>query len=189
MTILVATSILGTFIVVLAVRLIVQSGSKRPTPAVTANEYANARQALDAVFVENAVINRIFSVEDAKFIARSAPLGIKSSFVSDRKKLAMKWLRKTRKEMARLMDLHLRLASYTYDPRPGYEIRLTARYLIFVTVSEIVLVVVWLLGPFRATRSVSYAIRTAASFCSTFSMRLEQVNPTRLGGDRESLVH
>ncbi len=189
MTVLVATSILGTFIVLLAIRLIVQSGSRRPRPAVTADEYADARQALDSVFVETAVINRIFSVEDAEFIARSAPPAIKNSFVNERKKLAMKWLRKTRKQMARLMDLHLRLASYTHDPSPEHEIRLTAKYLTFVTVLEIVLLLVWLLGPFKATRSIFYAIRTAASFCGTFSMRLERVNPTRLGADRESLVH
>jgi hypothetical protein len=189
MTVLVATSVLGTFILLLAIRLIAQSGSKRPRPVVTADEYTDARQALDSVFVEATVIKRIFSVEDMEFIARSATPAIKSTFVNERKKLAIKWLRKTRNQMARLMDLHLRLASYTYDPSPGYEIRLTAKYLTFVTVSEIVLLLVWVLGPFKATRSIFYAIRTAGSFCSTFSMRLEQVNPTRLGADRQSLVH
>jgi hypothetical protein len=189
MTVLLPMSVLGTLIVVLAVRLLVQSGDRRHKPAVTADEYANARQALDAVFVETAVIERIFAVEDAEFIARSAPRDVKRSFFSERKKLAVHWFRKTRKQMAGLMDLHLRLASYTHDPSPGFELRITAKYLTFVAVSNIVLLLLWLLGPFRATRSVSYAIRAAGSFCTTFSIRLERVNPTRLSSSRESLVH
>jgi hypothetical protein len=189
MTVLVPVSVLGALIVVLAIRLLVQSGNRRHKPDVTADEYANARQALDAVFVETAVVERIFSVEDAEFIARSAPRDVKCSFFNERKKLAVGWFRKTRKQMAELMDLHLRLASYTYDPSPGFELRLTAKYLTFVAVSKIVLLLLRLLGPFKATRSISYAIRAAGSFCTTFSVRLERVNPTRLSSGRESLVH
>jgi hypothetical protein len=189
MTVLVPISVLGTLIVVLAIRLLAQSGNRKHRPAVTADEYANARQALDAVFVETAVINRIFAVEDAEFIARSATPNVKCSFFNERKTLAVHWFRKTQKQIARLMDLHLRLASYTYDPSPGFELRLTAKYLTFVAVSNIVLLLLRLLGPFRATRSISYAIRAAGSFCTTFSIRLERVNPTRLSSGRESLVH
>lgn len=189
MTVLVPVSLLGTLIVVLAVRLLGQSGNRRHRPAVTADEYANARQALDAVFVETAVIERIFSLEDAEFIERSATPVVKCSFLKERKTLALHWFRKTRKQVAQLMDLHLRLASYTYDPNPGFELRLTAKYFTFVVVSNIVLLLLWLLGPFKATRTLSYAIRTAGSFCSTFSFRLERVNPTRLSSGRASLVH
>jgi hypothetical protein len=189
MTVLVPISVLGTLIVVLAIRLLAQSGNRRQRPAVTVDEYANAREALDSVFVETAVIKRIFSVEDAEFVARSATPDVKRSFFNERKKLALHWFRRTRKQVAGLMDLHLRLAGYTYDPSPGFELRLTAKYLTFVAVSNIVLLLLWLLGPFKATRSISYAIRTAGSFCTTFSVRLERVNPTRLSSGRESLVH
>jgi hypothetical protein len=189
MTVLVPISVLGTLIVVLAIRLLAQSGNRRQGPAVTVDEYTNAREALDSVFVETAVIKRIFSVEDAEFVARSATPDVKRSFFNERKKLALHWFRRTRKQVAGLMDLHLRLAGYTYDPSPGFELRLTAKYLTFVAVSNIVLLLLWLLGPFKATRSISYAIRTAGSFCTTFSVRLERVNPTRLSSGRESLVH
>jgi hypothetical protein len=189
MTVLVPVSVLGALIVVLAIRLLVQSGNRRHKPDVTADEYANARQALDAVFVETAVIERIFSVEDAEFMARSAPRDVKCSFFEERKKLAVRWFRRTRKQMAELMDLHLRLASYTHDPSPRLELRITAKYLTFVAVSNIVLLLLWLLGPFRATRAISYAIRAADSFCTTLSVRLERVNPTRLSSGGESLVH
>jgi hypothetical protein len=181
--------LLSTLIVVLAIRLLAQSGNRRQRPAVTIDEYATAREALDTVFVETEAIKRIFSVEDAEFIARSARPDVQCLFLKERKKLAHQWVRKTRTQVARLMDLHLRLASYTYDPSPRFELKLTAKYLTFVVVSFIVLLLVWLLGPFKATRSISYAIRTAGSFCATFSVRLERVNPTHLSPGRESLVH
>jgi len=189
MTLLVPISLLGTLIVVLAIRLLAQSGNRRERPAVTVDEYAKAREALDAIFVETGMIKRIFSLEDAEFVAHSGTPDVTRSFLKERKKLALQWFRGTRKQVAQLMDLHLRLAGYTHDPSPGFELRLTAKYLIFVAVSNIVLLLVWVLGPFKATRSISYAIRAAGSFCTTFSVRLERVNPTRLSSGRESLVH
>jgi hypothetical protein len=189
LTVLVLISVLGIFIVFLAVRLVLQSGTGRERPSVTADEYANALRALESVFIETAIIKRIFSADDAEFIERSAsPVG-RQLFLRERKTLALHWFRKTRKQVARLMDLHLRLASYTYDPNPGFELRLTAKYFTFVVVSNIVLLLLWLLGPFKATRTISYVIRTAGSFCTTFSFRLERVNPTHLSSGRQSLVH
>lgn len=189
MTLLVPISLLGTLIVVLAIRLLAQSGNRRERTVVTVDEYAKAREALEAVFVETAMVKRIFSVEDAEFVAHFGTPDVTRSFLNERKKLALHWFRRTRKQVAQLMDLHLRLAGYTHDPSPEFELRLTAKYLIFVAVSDIILSLVWLLGPFKATRGISYAIRAAGSFCTTFSVRLERVNPTRLSSGHESLVH
>ena len=189
MTALIPISILGTLIVVFSIRLLAQSGNGRKRAPVTIDEYAKARQALDSVFIETAIIQRIFSVEDAEFIARCATPVVKGLFRAERKDLALHWFRKTRRQVAQLMDIHLRLASYTYDPNPRFELGLTAEYLAFMAVFNVLVLVVWLLGPFRATRSISYAIRTTESFCSAFSIRLGQVKPTRLSSDHKSLVH
>ena len=177
---LVPISILGTLILVVAIRLLMQSGNRRERSSVTVEEYANARQALDSVLIETAIIRRIFSVEDADFIEVSATAYVRRSFLKERKQLALRWFRKTRKQVAQLMDLHLRLASYTYDPNPRFELRITVKYLTFVAASNVVLLLLWLLGPFKASRGISYAIRTAGGFCSTFSIRLGRVNATRL---------
>jgi hypothetical protein len=182
-------SLLGALILVWGIRLLAQSRNWRQMPAVTIDDYANAREALDAVFAETASIKRIFAVEDAEFVARSATPDVQRLFLSERKKLAQQWFAKTRRQVAQLMDLHLRLASYTYDPTPGFELKLTVKYLTFVVVSNIAAVLLWLLGPFNATRIISYTIRTAGNVCTTFSLRLKQVNPTRLSSGPESLVH
>jgi hypothetical protein len=180
---LLSVLLLGTLILALSVRLLVQARQRNLSP-VTTEDYANAREALESVFVETATVNRILSLQDAEFIARSATPDVKCLFLNERKRLAMQWFKETRKQIARLMDLHLRLAAYTYGPNPGFELKLTANYLIFLSVSGSALILLWLLGPFRTTRVLSYTARTAGNFCSVFSLRLERVNPARLGSGR-----
>jgi hypothetical protein len=188
-TALIIISLLGTLILVSGIRLLLQWRNRRQNLAVTIEDYANAREALDSIFVQTEAIRRVFSIEDAEFIARSATPDVKRLFLDERQKLALEWFRKTRKYLAQLMDLHLRLASYTYDPSPRFEFKLTASYLTFVVVSRLAQVALGLFGPFATTGVISHTIRKAGNFCTTFSLRVEQVNPTRLRSDRESLVH
>jgi len=42
------------------------------------------------------------------------------------------------------MDLHLRLAGYTHEPNPRFELKLTAKYLSFLLVSYALLFLLWL---------------------------------------------
>jgi hypothetical protein len=184
---LVAISVLGALILILCIRLVVHSRNRRQP--VTTNDYTNARETLDSAFTETETIKRIFSIEDAEFIDRSAVPQLERLFLYERRKLAMQWLRKTQNQVARLMDLHLQLASYTHDPSARFELILAIKYLAFKVASNITLVLIWLFGPFRVTLAASYTIRSAANFCRTFSLRLERVDRTRLSSGRESLVH
>src|SRR5258708_19342200 len=60
--------VLGTLILILGLRLVLQSSNAgAQSPSVTIEEFANAREALDTVFVEAAAIHRIFSTEDLHF--------------------------------------------------------------------------------------------------------------------------
>jgi len=181
--------VLGMVILALAFYILAGSSPKTSKPAVTVDDYAKAREGLELVFFETAAIETICSVEDLNFIARAGNDDVRRLFLKERKRLALLWLRKTQKVVAQLMDLHLRLASYTYDPNPGFELELNAKYGAFVVLSNIVLLVLWVAGPFKGRRSIAYAIRTSGHFCMVFSLRLERLNPTRPGSSRESLVH
>jgi hypothetical protein len=141
------------------------------------------------VFCETVAIKRILSSEDNEFISRSGAKEVQRLFLKERKKLALQWLQMTQRQLTHLMDLHLRLAGYTYDPHPTFELKLSAKYLNLIVVSHIVLVLLWVGGPFTATHTIAYTIRVAENFCTIFSLRLERINPTRLSPRRESLVH
>src|SRR5712664_4307860 len=181
--------VLGMVILALAFYILAGSSPKTSKPAVTVDDYAKAREGLELVFFETAAIETICSVEDLNFIARAGNDDVRRLFLKERKRLALLWLRKTQKQVAQLMDLHLRLANYTYDPNPGFELELNAKYAAFVVVSNIVLLLLWVAGPFMATRTIAYTIRATGDFCSVFSLRLERVNPTRLSSDPECLIH
>ncbi len=102
------------------------------------------------MFVETAAIERIFSAEDIEFICRSSTPEVQRLFLKERRALAVQWLRKTQKQVAQFMDLHLRLAGFTEKPSPGFELELTAKYVGFFVVSHLLLLLLWLRGPFAA---------------------------------------
>lgn len=190
MTGLILILLLSTLILTFGVRLLVQSlKSRMARRAVTVDDFCKAREVLDSVFYETVAIKRIFSSEDKEFISRSGAEDVQRLFLKERKKLALQWIWMIQRELGHLMDLHLRLASYTYDPRPKVELKLSAKYLNLIVVSHIVLLLLWLRGPFKATRSIAYTIRVAGRFCTIFSLRLERINPAQLSPGRESLVH
>ena len=189
MSVLALVSLIGTLILALSVRLLAQSRNKSKSQTVTLEDYAQAQETLDSVLIETTAINRIFSIEDADFVARSATPEVQRLFFMERKKLALQWLRNTQRQVARLMDLHLRLASYTHDPSPGFELTLTTRYVSFMLVSKVAWFLLWSLGIARANHIFSYTIRNAGSFCNNFRVRIASVNRDALKSSRESLVH
>jgi hypothetical protein len=168
--------LLGTLILILGARLaLLASSARTQRRSVTIEEFANAREALDTAIVETAAIGRIFSSEDIEFISRSSTRKVQQLFLRERKALAMQWLRKTQKEVAQFMDLHLRLAAYPHEPGPKFELKLAGKYVAFIVVSYLLLLLVWLRGPFKARRVVGYTCAVAGYLCSICSMRLERV--------------
>lgn len=189
MNTLVLASLIGTLILALCLRLLTQSRSKSKSQTVTPEDYAQAQEMLDSIFIETTAINRVFSIEDANFIARSATPDVQRLFFKERKKLALQWFRNTQRQVARLMDLHLRLASYTHDPSPGFELTLTVRYMSFMLVSNVAWFLLWSLGTARANQLFSYTIRNAGTFCNNLRVRIARVNRDALRSSHESLVH
>jgi hypothetical protein len=184
MTGLIPILLLGTLILVFCGRLLLQWSKGRHSQAVTIEDFSRARAALDSMSLEAMATRRIFAIDDMEFIVGKGALELEHFFVKERQSLAIKWLRLTQKQVAQLMDVHLRLASYTFEPSPRFEFRLTINYVCFVVVSNALLTLLWLRGPFNAVRIVSYTLSVADYFCSVFSLRLEKTNPVKLGAAR-----
>ena len=181
MTALIPVLLLGTLILILGCGLLVQWVRTDHSHAVTVEDYSAARTALDSVFIETAATKRIFATDDVKFISESGAPQVQRFFLRERKKLAIQWLSTTKKRVARLIYLHFKLASYTYEPSPRFEVNLVVKYIYFVLVSNGLLVLLWLFGPFETFRGVSHTLSAAEHFCSVFSLRLEKVDPVKLG--------
>jgi len=184
MTGLIPILLLGTLILGFAGRLVLQWSRSSYTQPVTIEDFSRSRAALDSVFVETMAIRRIFAAEDMDYVSRAGTADVQDFFLAERKGLAMTWLRNTQKQVGQLMDLHLRLASYTCEPSPRFEFRLTVNYLCFVFVTNVLLALLWLRGPFEAVKIVTYTLRAAEHFCTVFSVRFEKINAAKLNSER-----
>jgi hypothetical protein len=178
---LIPIMVLGTLILILGARLVVQATTKSRTQLVSIEDYSAARAALDSVFAETAAVKRVFAKEDGEFISRTGGRDVQHFFRKERNKLAIEWLRTTQRRVTRLMDLHLKLASYTTDPRPGIEFSLTVKYLFFLLTSNVLLVLLRFREPSKAVAIVSHPVRVSEHFCTTVSLQLEKIDPEKLG--------
>lgn len=184
MTALIPILLLGTLILILGWRLLVQWARTHNSHLVTIEDYYAARAALDSVFFETAAIKRIFATDDMAFISESGAPDVQRFFLKERKRLAIQWLSMTQRQVERLMDLHFKLASYTCEPSPRFEFNLIVKYVCFILVSNGLLILLWLFGPFEVVRILSHTLPVAEHFCSVFSLRLEKVDPAKLGPAR-----
>ena len=148
---------------------------------VTIEQFSRAQEAVDALIGVFSLGKRIFEVGDMKFISRQPSLEARRVFLLERKALAISWLRHTRRQLAYLMDLHLKLASYTYQPNPRSDVRLWIEYRMLAFACDSLVVLVWIRGPFRLGTIVGYTLSTVNELCAVFSLRLEDINPALLG--------
>src|SRR5258706_14412706 len=123
---------------------------------VTIEQFSRAQEAVDALIGEFSLGKRIFETGDMKYISRQPSLEARRVFLQERKALAISWLRHTRRQLAYLMDLHLKLASYTYQPSPRSDVRLWIEYRILAVAGDSLVVLGWIRGPFLLGPSVAY---------------------------------
>ena len=180
MTSLIAVSLLGALLLAFGGRLLIQFRSRRNQQLVTIQDYSNARQALDSLLFKTAAIKRILSDEDFEFIAGFGNQDARKLFLEERKRLAIQWLRSTQNQITQIVNLHLKLVSYTNDPSPRLELSLTAKYMAFLISSHLVLLAWRVLGPFKAASTISYTVRSIEDFCTRLNVRLDEVSRNRM---------
>jgi hypothetical protein len=178
----------GLLVLILCIRLVIQLwGSDRRE--VSVDDFSKAREALDSILIQTAAINRILSNDDLDFVSRSGQVDVRRLFLKERKRLAMDWFRKIKRQVRYLMNIHLRLAARAPLSSLHLEFTLYLRYVLFMVVCNCVLLLFWSLGPFEAKRTLVYVIRGVEGFFTTFSARLEGINTAQLSSRREFLVH
>jgi hypothetical protein len=167
--------ILGTLILLVGSRFVIRSLRGRKQ-GVTLEDYENARAEVEEVLAESAAVRRVFAMEDLEFVRQNGSQAVQRLFRSERKTLAILWLRKTQQQLSLLMDLHLGLAGYAERPGLRLEIRLALQYYSFFVVSHFLLLMLWLRGPFETVRVITYTLDMAGNFCTVFAPLLEEVN-------------
>src|SRR5579872_4273866 len=117
------------------------------------------------------VLYRCFSVDDIEFTARLRAPMVQQLLLSERRRLALQWISRTRHEVRRVFRLHLRAARHSADLRPGAEMRLVFDGVVFLILSQMLVAVVYFYGPFRS-RSFLQSIRSLANVLADLSGRI-----------------
>ena len=143
---------------------------------VTTDEFLQVQEAVNSLAGELSLAARLFEPDDMRFISQQPNQEARRLFLEDRKVLALSWLRQLRRQVRRLKELHLRLASYTNNPNPRVDLGFLTDYVIFASACDVLIIFVWIRGPFEARTIARYTLNSVKELYALFSQRFEKIN-------------
>jgi|SRR5579884_3274981 len=96
-----------------------------------------------------AILDRCLSLEDIRFITTIRSPELLRLLLSERRRLALRWLKQTRTEAGRLFRSHLRAARHAQNLRPATEFRLLFDFTSLVLIYQLLAILVRFYGPIR----------------------------------------
>jgi hypothetical protein len=103
-----------------------------------------------------AVVEHLFSDTDLAFVSGQKP-SVRQCFLRDRRSIALSWLRRIKRAVAVLFHAHLRSARQAPKVRFAGELEVLLHFIAFSALWNLLFLVVWLRGPFRALALVRSA--------------------------------
>jgi hypothetical protein len=119
------------------------------------------------------LLARCLAVEDVEFATALRSPEVLRLLLRERRRLALGWLRQTRREAARLFRLHIRMARNAPDLRPAAELKLIFQLGVFFLLYQILASVVRLYGPFR-TRTFVNSVQALADVLAHLGGRIAE---------------
>ena len=135
----------------LAALLVLALHRSRRQEAGVSFDFPNRRDTLVRL-PDRTLLDRCLSAEDLEFISSLQSQPLLQLFVRERRRLAVAWLRQTRREAQRLLELHVRSVRYAADLQPGAEAKLFLAAGLFVLIYGMMLGIVFWYGPVRTRR-------------------------------------
>lgn len=143
---------------------------------VTTDDFLQVQEAVNTLVGELSLAARLFEPDDMRFVSQQPSQDARRLLLEDRKVLALSWLWQLRRHLRRLKELHLRLASYTNNPSPKVDLGFLTDYVIFAAACDILIVFVWIRGPFEARIIARRTLSSAMELYALFSRRLENID-------------
>jgi hypothetical protein len=103
----------------------------------------------DSMRSASSAVAGIFSSEDEQFIISEADEQVSALFRRERKRLALRWIERQKREAAGIMGRHRDASRRAADLQPASEVKLFLRYVRLKVTFEFLAVSVWLIGPQR----------------------------------------
>lgn len=125
-------------------------------------------------------VERIFSEQDWAFISRETNRAVQRLFETQRRRLAMVWLRQTRNQVVQLMTSYRAAVRQTSDVSAAVELRVALDYVLFLLAYYVLLVSVWLRGPLQTRKVAGYVLGAASHLCLSLGRLLLTVTPAHV---------
>jgi hypothetical protein len=130
------------------------------------SEARNALGRLQSKFLPANLVGRILDCNDFAFVSEQKEPRIVHLLEAERRAIAVYWLRHTRQQVKALMTFHVKSARYNAKLAAGLEIRLALNYFAFLVVCNAFQSLIWLRGPFYASRVARHTMTVATRFCA-----------------------
>lgn len=170
---------IGIAVLILLV-LLVQNRVATHSEGVRSGELQDTLATLELDMPSPTLAKRIFALDDWDFVSRRAPPAVQRLFTKERKALAFVWLRNTRRIVGKLMDFHRRRVRGNSDLNPLTEVKLGLNYLFFLLVCNVLMGMIWAIGPFRARAMALYAADRAEHIAYVFGGFVSRLGPAFL---------
>ena len=128
------------------------------------------------------LLQQCLSAEDLEYIEGKKSPALLRLFLRERRRLAIAWLRQTRREAQRLLRWHLHSARYAADLRPAAEARLFWAVGLFLLVYAALVAAVWWHGPLGTRRSLESIQRLARILGRLMDRIVAGIAPAALPG-------
>jgi hypothetical protein len=106
-----------------------------------------------------ALMQRVLAREDLEYARQLGSPRLLRLLLRERRRLALGWIDGSRREAVRIFRDHFRMSRHYSSLRPQAELALTANFMMFLMVCDVLRLLVWALGPFR-TRHVFACVRS-----------------------------
>jgi hypothetical protein len=134
-----------------------------------AEALVSARQALNSLqdnLLPPELVRRVFSQEDLAFVTSVGSKEIRETFLRERKRVALLWVRQLRKNVVSLRQFHSGRSRFYAQLDFRTEVELAVRFASLLLVCRLLEAVFHLSGAFAAPRIVGAAIHTAGTVCA-----------------------
>lgn len=169
---------LGAGCILLVGVLLVLRGKSAARALASAPELALFEEGADIPACPGGFVDRVFSHQDAGYIAAANSTQLTKLFRRERKQVALAWVQQTALIIQRAMDEHRAIARVSRDLEPVTEIKLWFLYYRLMFVCGSLHLAVQALGP--------GGLRAVATYAHAHSQRLTQVQQSFAAATRAS---
>jgi hypothetical protein len=165
----------------LLVLLLVAMRRQPARAAGSAGELVTAKRTLESLqlgLLAPELVDHVFGQKDLSYIVTIGSNGIRNLFLSERKHLALTWIRQVRRQVRALKDFHVSRSRMFTQMSRGKEFSLALDFASLEIQCDVLLFLLQWGGPYAAPHFARRTAATAGRVCSTMDQSLAFLTPS-----------